>query len=553
MSKHGGRGFTARMSVAVLVTVAGLATAGVASGGVTQWPSAGANLSNTRDAADSRIRAANVDRLSVKWRFATEGDVSATPAVDEDAVYVPDWGGLLHKLDKKTGEVIWQVSVQSLVGAAGPVVSRTTPVLAGKLVIFGTQGSTFFGGEPYIVAVSRSKGTLVWKTRIDPTPFAIVTQSPIVYDGKVFVGVASAEEGVAGFLPYACCLFRGSMSALDLETGAIAWTTYTVPDEPGYSGGGVWSSTAAIDPARDSVYITTGNNYSVPQSVEDCVALVLADTTLSEAEKAQMSEDCLDPADYIDSVMSLDIDSGAIRWANRLEGYDAWNVSCFGFFGDPNQCPDPTGPDYDFGQGALLYTATIGGQPRDLVGAGQKSGRFWSLDRDTGAVVWGTQVGPGGTLGGLEWGSATDGTRIYAAVANNAHTPYTTFGSPTPNNADGGSWAALDAATGGFIWQIPDPNLGTDGRTAIDLAPVSVANDVVFGCSMDAAGHMYAFNAATGATLWRFASGGSCNGGPAITGNTVFWGTGYGRFGLGTGYAPPAPRTGFTGLYAFSL
>ena len=44
---------------------------------------------------------------------------------------------------------------------------------------------------------------------------------------------------------------------------------------------------------------------------------------------------------------------------------------------------------------------------------------------------------------------------------------------------------------------------------------------------------MYALNAATGAVLWEFASGGSCLSGAAISNGTVFWGSGYSNFGFG--------------------
>jgi polyvinyl alcohol dehydrogenase (cytochrome) len=58
--------------------------------------------------------------------------------------------------------------------------------------------------------------------------------------------------------------------------------------------------------------------------------------------------------------------------------------------------------------------------------------------------------------------------------------------------------------------------------------PLSVANGVVFGGSMDAQGTMYAFNASTGAMLWSFASGATVYGGPAIGADgTVYWGNGY--------------------------
>src|SRR5712671_1217728 len=74
----------------------------------TVWLSAGQNLDNTRfNAAEETISPANVSRLAVKWMFQTAGDVSATPAVDRQHVYFPDWGGKLYALDRDTGRVVW--------------------------------------------------------------------------------------------------------------------------------------------------------------------------------------------------------------------------------------------------------------------------------------------------------------------------------------------------------------------------------------------------------------------------------------------------------------
>lgn len=63
---------------------------------------------------------------------------------------------------------------------------------------------------------------------------------------------------------------------------------------------------------------------------------------------------------------------------------------------------------------------------------------------------------------------------------------------------------------------------------------MTTTNGVVFGCSLDAAGHMYALDGTSGAVLWSFASGGSCLSGAAISNNMVFWGSGYSNFGFGT-------------------
>ena len=68
-----------------------------------EWLSAGQNLDNTRvNAAEHTISPENVLRLAVKWVFQTAGDVSATPAVDRENVYFPDWGGTLYALDRDT-------------------------------------------------------------------------------------------------------------------------------------------------------------------------------------------------------------------------------------------------------------------------------------------------------------------------------------------------------------------------------------------------------------------------------------------------------------------
>jgi polyvinyl alcohol dehydrogenase (cytochrome) len=142
--------------------------------------------------------------------------------------------------------------------------------------------------------------------------------------------------------------------------------------------------------------------------------------------------------------------------------------------------------------------------------------------------LWQTQVGPGSSLGGIEWGSATDGKRIYVAIANLYAIPY------GPNNAwSAGSWAALDPATGAILWQMPDPN------GAMDLGPMAVANGVVYAPSIGtnpSASTMFALDAATGNTLWSFEPGVSVNAGAAIVNGVVYWGSGYSHLApLGTG------------------
>lgn len=493
-----------------------------------EWWTAGGNRQNTRyQQSEHTITVSNVGTLTPKWVFTTGGDVSATPAVDADTVYFPDWSGNLYAVNKLTGVEKWHVSLPTITGVPFDK-ARATPAVTDDKVIIGTQGSILApGGAPggKLLAFNKFTGAFLWSTTLDTHPAAIITQSATVFDGRVYVGVASQEEALAAFVPGYVLSFRGSMLSLDLNSGAILWKTYTAPE--GYTGNAVWGSSPAIDTQRGQVYIATGNNYSVPQAVLDCVTAAGSDPDAVAA--------CLPADDHFDSIMALNMLTGQIKWSTRAIPYDAWTVDCIPFFGDGDLCPVPAGPDYDFGQAPALFTVKAGGKGKtmDVVGAGQKSGQYWALNPDTGGVLWVTQAGPGGTAGGLQWGSAVDGKRVYTANANSNLVPW-----PSPNGPTTGVWSGLDAVTGAVLWQTRPPDSGSTS------GPVTTTNGLVFGCSLDAQGHMYALNAATGAVLWSYASGGSCLSGAAISDGMLYWGSGYSNFGFGTGNNK---------LYAFGL
>lgn len=482
------------------------------------WMSAGQNTSNTRFQSDEdRINPGNVARLGPKWIFTTGGDVSATPAVDATRVYVPDWKGNLYAIDRKTGVQLWRATISDATGVPNDL-ARATPALSGNRLVVGTQG--LFGGGGNMLAYDINTGALLWKTKLDSSPFVIITQSATVSDGVVYIGTSSNEEGVAVQPGYVCCSFRGSMMALDLATGAILWKTYTVP--LGYPGGAIWGSAPAVDHKRKQVYIATGNNYNVPDATLLCVAAAGSDVAAIKA--------CLPADNMMDAIIALDLKTGRVNWHTAALPFDAWTVSCIPFLGDGSNCPQPAGPDYDFGQAPALFSVKGAGRRTELLGTGQKSGQYWALDPDTGAVVWVTQAGPGGTGGGLQWGSAVDDKRIYTANANSDAKATTVRG----NIVNIGVWSALDKATGALLWQQTTPTGRTGGLLGTLSGPVTVANGVVFGCSLDVLGYMYALDAATGNILWEFASGGSCLSGAAISRGEVFWGSGYANFGAGT-------------------
>lgn len=543
------------LSVVAAAVVAVGASAAVAATQTASWLTGGQNLDNSRyQPNESAIGAGNVSTLAAKFVFTAGGDVSATPAVDGQRVYFPDSAGNLFAIDRSTGATVWTASISAMSqinvanGATGNDYARATPAIAGQVLIIGTQSGKFQTPEfaaqrpdlagGYVLGLNKNTGELLWRTKVHDHFAAFVTQSAQVNGNTAYVGVASNEEAFAnqdfsGGIPYTCCSFRGKFLALDTKTGAIKWATYTLPDDEGYSGAPIWGSTPAIDEKRGAVYVATGNNYSLPADRITCVD----EATTFEAKQA-----CL-AGDYFDAIVSLNLQTGAINWSYSALASDAWNTDCglpgFSEGGtNPGNCPENAGPDYDFGQGPMLLTAKIGGKNVDIVGAGQKSGDFIAVDRSTGAKLWLKNVGPGGLLGGLQWGSATDGERIYVAESNSSF-PWAP-----------GWWSALDPSTGAELWRTVDPGTGIGntcipgtggpfpfcfswGQAGINFGysaqgPVSVANGVVYACSLNPIGsNMYAMDAATGAVKWSYASGSSCLGGAAIADGTVYWGTGY--------------------------
>jgi polyvinyl alcohol dehydrogenase (cytochrome) len=347
----------------------------------------------------------------------------------------------------------------------------------------------------------------------------------VAFNDVAYVGVSSGEEVSALIIPnYQCCTFRGSEVALDVRTGRILWKTYAAPT--GYSGNAIWGNTAAIDPPRGNVYVATGNNYSVPDAVRLC--------------EQQGGTNCDAADNFVDSMLALDMRTGAVKWATGTIEFDEWTVACFGQTIPQPNCPSPDSPDADFGSGPNLFSA--GG--RTLVGAGTKAGTYWALDPTTGQIVWATQVGPGGIFGGIEFGSSVADGRVYVAIANSDHAPVT-LTHPAPGSAtttSGGFWAALNGATGAILWQMADPAGPTFGA----LGTTTTANGVVYVGSTDAVGHVYGLDAATGQIKWAYATGGSVASGPAILNGTVYWGSGYIQFSaFGT--------TGNNRLFAFSV
>jgi polyvinyl alcohol dehydrogenase (cytochrome) len=478
------------------------------------WQGWGVTTSNSRfqTAAAAGLTAAQVPRLALKWAFGLPGDnrVYAAAAIAGGRVFFGSQAGKVYSLDARTGCVHWFFDAGAGVRSGITLTEIGSGAAARRIAIVADQ-------RAIVRALDAAAGKVVWETRVDDFVSARVTGSPALYRGRLYVPVASNEEAQGAVATYECCKFRGSLVALDVATGKQIWKTYTV-EEPrrtkknaigtqlfGPSGAPIWSS-PAIDPKRNAVYATTGNNYTDPTSERS------------------------------DAFVAFDLDNGKILWSRQMTSKDAYVAACR--MVDKTNCADSNGPDFDFGASPIL--ADLGGGKRVLV-AGQKSGMVYALDPDhDGAKLWERRVGQGGSMGGVQWGSAADGSNLYVAVSDIHRIPVPNAWATDADPNVGGGTYALRLGDGERVWYTPPKECGERPRCSpAQPGAVSGIPGAVFSGSMD--GHIRAYSTADGSVIWDYdtvrafdtvngvaARGGSLDGaGPAIAGGLVIVNSGY--------------------------
>jgi polyvinyl alcohol dehydrogenase (cytochrome) len=431
------------------------------------WNGWGGAIDNHRfrSEADGGLDAADLPRLKLKWAFAFPGvnSVRAQPVVVGGRVFIGSEAGDVFALDAQTGCTFWSYHAQAGIRAAVSV--GPYPKAGGE-----TGYAIYFADQrAFAYAVDADTGREIWRTHVDDHLYATSTGSPTLYDGRLYVVTSGVgEEGQGGRPGYGCCTFRGSVTALDANTGNVIWKTYSLPEpqrrgtstegEPLYgpAGGGIWAA-PTVDVARGRLYVSTGNAYAGPAG----------STT--------------------DAVLALDLANGSLIWSFQPTANDVFAGGCGRQGGNPN-CPDETGPDLDFSMPAILIPRDPG---EDILVLGQKSGMVWGIDPDDGTEVWRYRASAGGGLGG-QWGMAADGERAYLGVNGTSARPP-------------GGVRAVAVDSGAEVWAIPaaEPLCGTErGCSQAQGAAVTAIPGAVIAGSMD--GGIRAHAAATGELLWEY-------------------------------------------------
>jgi hypothetical protein len=126
-----------------------------------------------------------------------------------------------------------------------------------------------------LVALNLTSGEKLGTFRVDDHPLAILTMSPTLYNGSIYIGVSSLESSATVDETYPCCDFIGSFNSFTFNERTKKftrqWQRKTLPEDKGWSGAGSWGSQPAIDPVRKQVFFSSGNIYTYPKEYIKCL------------------------------------------------------------------------------------------------------------------------------------------------------------------------------------------------------------------------------------------------------------------------------------------
>ena len=419
----------------------------------------GANNARFQTERAAGLKAADVPKLKLKWAFGLPAgnNMYSQPAVAFGRVFVGSDDGVVYSMDARSGCVYWAYRSDAF-GRFAPIVAPIKGYAGTRYAIFFvTRSSTAY-------AIDAHDGKLLWKALVKESPTALNNLSATAawYDGRLYVPLSGTETLTGANLDYECCKSRGTVAAMDANTGKVLWRSQSIP-EPlralgenshgkqtwGPAGASVWN-TPTVDAKRKLIYVGTGNSFG----------RIAADTS--------------------DSILAMRMEDGKIVWHHQEFAGDSFMNGCKATNGADTNCPNTLGPDYDFG-GSSAILQTVNG--KDVLVAAGKGGVAIGLDPGAEGKLlwrtrlWETQAPPASGL--VVWGGTSDGQRVYY-----------------PLQQAGGGLKALQLETGKMDWNAP---INADRRG--QAGPASSIPGVVFTGGWD--GILRAVDM-TGKVIWTY-------------------------------------------------
>ena len=309
-----------------------------------------------RNSPLAQINDRNVGGLGLTWSLdlPERSALEATPLEVAGTLYLVGGLGVVYAVDALSGHMLWRHD---------PKAVHADPRGARRMYA-ANRGLAYWNGKVYVctkdgrmIALDAKSGKEVWSAVfLPPNTNSTSTGAPRALDGKIVIGTSGSEFGG-----------RGSLTAMDAETGKVAWRFFTVPGDPSkgfeddaqamaaktwsgewwkYGGGGNPWNAITYDEQLGRVYIGTGN----------------AGPWLDKVR----SHDGRDNL-FTSSIVALDAKTGKYVWHYQTTPNDVW--------------------DYDAIADIVLTDLKIDGRSRKVLMQANKNGFFYTIDRVTGMLI----------------------------------------------------------------------------------------------------------------------------------------------------------------------
>lgn len=516
------------------------------------WATYGNNYENHRFSDLKQITTENADQLELAWTYKTgiKKTFQTSPIVIDGVMYITTPLNDVVSIDALTGKEIWRYKhdLQGDKFCCGPA-NRGPAVSDGKVFTVTIDAR--------LIALDQMTGEKLWdvpisdpNSGIDEALEAVVgmaelsgavkvgasghsaSLAPLVYDGKVFVGITGAGYGLhmeveqdgkptlaVGGLAGGGHGLRGFMIAYDVNTGDVIWRWYSSSEED-WAGDWVESSSggesfnrdiekekANYDKYKDAWKQGGGSIWTTP-SLDTELGLLYFGT----GNPSPQMEGSTRPGDNRNtvSVVAVDINTGKLRWSYQQVPHDRWG--------------------YDVASPTVLIDFKKDGKVRKAVAQASKIGWLYVLDRATGELLLrsdafvpqenlfakpteeGVRIAPS-TFGATTWSPAAYYPELNAMFIAGIYTaakfyskkltpepgkPWEsfTFFKPT-TDPTWGNITSVDLTTGKIKWEVKTDQPMVGGVMA-------TAGGVLF--AGEGNGNFNAYEAKSGKLLWQYKS-----------------------------------------------
>jgi quinohemoprotein ethanol dehydrogenase len=433
------------------------------------WPNPGGPVDESGFTSLSQINRGNVKDLGLAWALDLPGEVTleATPIVVNGTMYFSGAYSAVYAVDAASGKLIWKYDPQMW--------KRNSPKL--KVMYPINRGVAFDDGRVFVctldghlVALDAKDGAVLWDVQTLPeTSGHFSTGAPRVFRGKVIIGNGGGDAGM-----------RGYASAYDQKTGKLVWRFYTAPGSPEENagdpamemaaktwrgewwkvgtGGGPWNG-ITFDPELNQIYLGTGNSGPYDPKV-----------------RSPGGGDNL----FLTSIVAVDADTGKYKWHYQYNPREAW--------------------DYKATSNIITATLTIDGRPRQVLMQAPTNGFFYVIDRRTGKLISAGKITKATWADSIDLATGRPVERPNIRYENGRSVIY-------PGPTGGHNWQAMSFSPKTGLVYIPAVQVGGDyslnNDAELDIGGMTIEAHVDPSDPHDGKGSLLAWDPVTEKARWR--------------------------------------------------